>query len=65
MVPMETLGFFADPFVASAIPFTTQERANANSSRVTVSGIMTSTIGLPPLATRSAAASINACTCIA
>ena len=43
----------------------THDRASASSSRVTVSGIMTSTLGLPPAATRSAAASIRARTCMA
>ena len=65
MVPMDTLGFLVEPLVASAIPLTTHERARAISSRVTVSGIMTSTMGLPPLAARSAAASMSACTCMA
>ena len=73
MVPIDTRGrlvalvddFFAPFFDESAIPLTTQDRANASSSRVTVSGIITSTIGLPPLAAHSAAASMSACTCMA
>ena len=65
IVPMVTsIGFFT-PLVASAIASSTQPRAASISGPLTVSGIITSTIGLPFLATRSAAASIRARTCMA
>ena len=50
---------------ASAMAASTQERARAISSRDTVRGIMISTMGWPPAATRSRAASIRARTCMA
>ena len=75
MVPIETFGRLIDfsPFLAfgdgrelmSARTSSTQLRASANSSRVTVSGIMISTIGSYPLAATSSAASISARTCMA
>ena len=50
---------------AVATAASTHDRASAISSRVTVSGIMISTMGCPPAATRSRAASISARTCMA
>ena len=66
IVPMDDLRLLLRaPAVASAMPSSTQRRASASSSRVTVSGIMISTIGLLPSAVSSAAASIRARTCMA
>ena len=67
MVPMSTLIFFLAlaAVAASAMASSVQPRAKPSSSRVTVSGIMISTIGLPPFLVRSAAASIRARTCMA
>ena len=53
------------PAVAAATASSTQPRARPSSSRLTVSGIMISTTGVPPAVTRSAAASIRARTCMA
>ena len=50
--------------VVSSMADSTHERARASSSRLTVSGIITSITGVPPAATRSAAASISALTCM-
>ncbi len=49
---------------SSSAACTTQLRASASSSAETVRGIITSTIGLPPAATRSRTASSSARTCI-
>ena len=65
MVPMVTSTGLSMPLVASLTASSTQPLARASSSRLTVSGIMISTTGRPPAATRSAAASIRALTCMA
>ena len=64
IVPMITSGFFFSPLPARSISSSTQVRARCSSSRVTVSGIITSTIGFLPRLRRLAAASIRARTCI-
>ena len=63
LAPLEGRG--ARSLLTSATASSTQPRASASSSRVTVSGIMISTIGCPPSATRWRAASIRARTCMA
>ncbi len=53
------------PLSAASISVCTQLRARGSSSRVTVSGIMISTIGFLPRSRSVAAAAISALTCIA
>jgi hypothetical protein len=53
------------PFRASSISAWTQLRASASSSRVTVSGIITSTIGFLPRSRSRGAAASSARTCMA
>ncbi len=55
----------AAPAWAASMADSTHERASASSSLDTVRGIMISTIGWPPAATRSRAASMRARTCMA
>ena len=63
LAPLDGLG--AGSLLTSATASSTQPRASASSSRVTVRGIMISTMGCPPSATRWRAASISARTCMA
>ena len=65
IVPIVMSSLRRDPCIASAIASVTQPRASAISARVTVSGIMISTTGLPPALARSSAASTSARTCMA
>ena len=65
IVPMVMSGLFFMPFSASSISACTQLRASASSSRVTVSGIITSTIGFLPFLRSTAAAASSALTCMA
>ena len=67
LADVEVLFFLPSPAAArvSDTACSTHDRASAISCLVTVRGIMISMTGVPPLATRSRAASIRARTCMA